>query len=123
MKKAFTLLEVLVSFAIMASLLTLILQSQGEIAYFTVKQQSEEKVRREIEAQILAFEREDTNILWSSESGTFNADHPLQGYTFKRTETTEKLLGQIPVTIVSFLIQWKDRGAQQSYESKIIAAE
>ncbi|MDX2471268.1 MAG: type II secretion system protein [SAR324 cluster bacterium] len=120
MKKAFTLIEVLVSFAIMASLLTLILQSQGEIAYFSVKNKRSEEVRREIEAQILAYEREDTNVLWSTDKGTFNRDHALAGFQYERTKKGEKLLGVFPITNVSFLITWEENKIKQSYESSII---
>ncbi len=120
MRKAFTLIEVLVSFAIMASLLTLILQSQGEIAYFSVKNKRSEVVRREIEAQILAYERDDKRVLWTAEEGTFNGSHPLKGFQFKRSKKNQMLLGAIPITIVSFLITWEENKIKQSYESSII---
>ena len=61
---AFTLIEVMVAFAILSGLLTLILQTQGEQARFLARSRTAEAVLAELQTQILALERGDTQLAW-----------------------------------------------------------
>ena len=119
----FTLLEVLVAFALLASLLTLILQTQGEQAFFMSKINNQEKVRQELEEQVLALERGDQKLLWKQAQGTFETGHPLAGYRFQRQEQEELLLGQIPVNRATLSISWTEREHPQTYQISFYAPQ
>ncbi len=112
----FTLLEVLVAFAILAGLLTLILQTQGEQFYFSSKLATQEKVRQELEYQALAIERGDKAALWAPASGVFPPGHELAGFHFTHSQEMELLLGQVPVTRTLLSISWKEKGHEQNYQ-------
>ena len=78
----FTLLEVMVALSILATLLTVIIQSQSETILFLEKTTRLEKARREVTRRLLVIERGGK----ASGEGTFSDDHPLAGEHWKITK-------------------------------------
>ena len=118
---AFTLIEVMVAFAILSGLLTLILQTQGEQARFMARSQVAEKVLAELQTQILALERGDANQQWPNSEGTFTEEHPLAGFRYRKVAGQEMFLGQFPLNKVTLSIHWDEGKHPQSYATSIFA--
>lgn len=118
----FTLLEVLVAFSLLAVLLTVIIQSQGETAFFLEKTKKLSLVQREVINQLLQIERVYSQDQISSASGTFPEDHPLAGDVWEKEVEQEDFMGVVPVLKITYRIIWnaqKDREGQ-SFEASII---
>jgi len=112
---AFTLIEVMVAFAILSGLLTLILQTQGEQARFLARSRTAEAVLAELQTQILALERGDTQLAWPAAEGAFPTDHPLAGYRFRKEQGQEMFLGQFPLNKVTLSLHWNEGATPQAY--------
>ena len=68
--KGFTLLEVLISFAILASILAVVIQSQSDMVFFLKKTEKLDTVQSIVINELLKLERESSNNI-SASSGTF----------------------------------------------------
>lgn len=119
----FTLLETLVAFSLLASLLAVIIQSQGETAFFLEKTKKLSLVQKEVINELLRIERIYSNETVSAESGTFEEGHPLAGDIWQREIIQEDFIGLVPLTRITYRIIWTDyqgRG-EQSFEASIFA--
>lgn len=112
---AFTLIEVMVAFAILSGLLTLILQTQGEQARFLARSQVGEQVLQELQTQILAQERGDSTTAWPANEGSFPQGHPLAGFRYRKEFGQEMFLGQFPLNKITLSIHWDEGKHPQSY--------
>jgi len=118
MKQAgFTLLEVLVSFALLSGLLALLLQSQGEAVFFLSRTQQLEQVQNEAMNRLLSVER--TGQLPEPASGQYPVGHPLEGGKWVVQESSLPFLG-FDLTQIICTITYLDRGASYDYSSSIL---
>jgi len=118
----FTLLEVLVAFSLLSILLTVIIQSQAETAYFLEKTGKQQLVQRVVMNELSVVERSCAIAPPQSDQGTFGADHVLAGDRWERTAIEEDIfLGLIQALRVSYRISWKNpRGeGDHAFESSV----
>jgi prepilin-type N-terminal cleavage/methylation domain-containing protein len=118
----FTLLEVLVAFSLLSILLTVIIQSQAETAYFLEKTGKQQLVQRVVMNELSVVERSCATAPPPSDQGTFGDDHLLVGDRWERIVVEEDIfLGLIQTLRVSYRISWKNpRGkGDHSFESSI----
>jgi prepilin-type N-terminal cleavage/methylation domain-containing protein len=121
----FTLLEVLVAFSLMAVLLTVIIQSQGETVYFLEKTQKLSLVQNEVTNELLITERTYSGDAITNGNGVFPADHPLAGDRWEREVTQQDFMGIIPIMKVTFRVLWKPPFGkeEQSFEAYVLGEE
>ena len=119
--KGFTLLEVLVAFSLLATMLTVIIQSQGETAFFLEKTKKLSRVQKVVINELLRIEREYSAASLTSENGTFEADHDLAGDQWQREVTPETFMGLVPVNKITYRIVWIPQHGkeEQSFEASI----
>lgn len=122
LKAGFTLLEVLVAFSLLALLLTVIIQTQGETVYFLEKTEKLSRVQREVINELLKLERSYARQEISNEEGVFPVDHPLAGDRWQREVTREDFMGIAPVMKIRYRILWTpNRGQEeQQFEAYIL---
>ena len=113
---AFTLLEVLISFAVLSILLSVIIQTQSESILFTTKTGKMEIVRHEVHNQLMALERKTGTI--SDAEGTFPDDHVLAGDRWQRRSLKDFFFA-VPITRVIYRITWSTPKGDQFFESSI----
>ena len=120
--RGFTLLEVLVAFSLLAILLTVIIQSQGESIYFLEKTRKLATVQRVVTNELLKTERIYSGDLITNGEGTFPADHPLAGDRWEREVTQEEFMGIIPVMKITYRVIWHASSGKedQSFEASIL---
>ncbi len=114
-------MEVLISFSLLATLLAVIVQSQGETAFFLEKTKKLSLVHKEVINELLRIERTYSVTMFNSESGTFPADHPLAGDQWQKEIFEEDFMGLVPVMKITYRVSWNlggDKGTQ-SFESSI----
>lgn len=116
MQRGFTLLEVLVSFAILSGLLSLLLQSQGEAVFFLERTAKLEVVQEEAQEKLLLVER--LGQLPQPPQGTYPPDHPLAGGRWSLEAGTEDFLG-FELTRILCEIEYPDRGRTSRYQARI----
>jgi len=119
----FTLLEVLVAFSLLSILLTVIIQSQVETAYFLEKTGKQQQVQRVVMNELSLAERYCASLPVQAEDGVFPDDHNLAGDRWQREVISEDFfLGLIQVTRISYRISWKNpRGSgEHSFESSVM---
>jgi len=117
----FTLLEVLVAFSLLAILLTVIIQSQGETAFFIEKTRKLSLVQKEVINELLKIERNLGSASIDTGSGTFPKDHVLAGDIWQKEEVNENFMGFIPIKRITYRVSWetiKGKG-EQSFEASI----
>jgi len=104
-------------------LLTGIIQSQSESAFFLEKTEKTARVQREVINELLAAERDQPGQSFVNGEGVFDADHPLAGDRWqKKVQVVDFLLGLIKVRQLVYRITW-DAGRGQgehSFESAIL---
>ncbi|MDT8446025.1 MAG: prepilin-type N-terminal cleavage/methylation domain-containing protein [bacterium] len=116
MKPGFTLLEVLVSFAILSGLLALLLQSQGEAIFFMQRTAQLEQVQQEAQVRLLEVER--LGKLPEPAEGTFPEGHYLAGGRWALELGTEEFMG-FELSRIRILIEYPDRGKTALYQTQI----
>ncbi len=118
----FTLLEVLVAFSLLAVLLTVIIQSQGETAFFLEKTGKLALVQKEVINELLRIERNYSGEAITAEEGTFEEGHLLAGDKWQKEILQEDFMGFIPVLRITYRILWIPAKGQkeQHFESSII---
>lgn len=116
MQRGFTLLEVLVSFALLSGLLALLLQSQGEAVFFLERTSLLEQVQEE--AQIRLMEVERLGQLPQPAQGSFGPEHRLAGGTWSIEAGTENFMG-FELTRIACIIEYPDRGSTSRYQAQI----
>ncbi|MFH2131818.1 MAG: type II secretion system protein [bacterium] len=118
----FTLLEVLVAFSLLSILLTVIMQSQSETAYFLEKTGKQQMVQQVSMNALSLAERYCVRITPESDEGVFLGGHPLAGDRWQRTTDDVSILGLIPMTRISYRISWENpRGkGEHVFESSIL---
>jgi len=119
----FTLLEVLIAFSLLSILLTVIIQSQAETAYFLEKTGKQQLVQRVVMNELSVAERSCATMIPESDEGTFADDHSLAGDNWQRTVIEEDIfLGLIQVARISYRISWKNpRGkGDHAFESSVL---
>lgn len=119
----FTLLEVLIAFSLLSILLTVIIQSQAETAYFLEKTGKQQHVQRVVMNELLLAERYCARISVTADEGSFPDDHSLAGYRWQQNASPEDFfLGLIKITRISYRISWKNpRGSgEHSFESSVM---
>lgn len=117
-RKGFTLLEVLVSFSILATLLTVIIQSQSETIFFLEKTAKMEKVQKEVINQLLAIERGAIEI--EEGNGTFQEDHPLRGDRWFLSKNNKLINGLLPMEEIKYTITWTDHKQKRSFSAVLL---
>lgn len=115
-------MEVLVAFSLLATLLTVIIQSQGETAYFLEKTKKLSVVQNVVINELLRIEREYSKETITSDNGTFESDHELAGDQWQREVTQEDFMGVVPVNKITFRVIWIPRNgkAEQQFEASIL---
>ncbi len=119
--RGFTLLEVLVAFSLLAVLLTVIIQSQGETAFFIEKTRKLSRVQNEVINELLRIERALNTEKTSAQTGVFAEDHRLAGDAWQKEVVSETFMGFVPVKKITYRISWesiKGRGVQ-TFEASI----
>ncbi len=118
----FTLLEVLVAFSLLAVLLTVIIQSHGETAFFLEKTGKLALVQKEVINELLRVERNYAGESITASEGTFEEGHLLAGDRWQKEIMQEDFLGLIPVLRITYRIIWIPAKGQkeQHFESSII---
>lgn len=117
----FTLLEVLVAFSLLAILLTVIIQSQAETAYFLEKTGKLQLVQRVVMNDLSAAERRCASTLPGAGDGVFDSEHELAGDRWQREIAGELFMGMVPFTRVTYRVRWKNPrgGPDHVFESSI----
>jgi len=116
-RPGFTLLEVLVSFALLSGLLALLLQSQGEAVFFISRTQQLERVHNEATNRLLSVER--TGQIPDPPNGIFGIDHPIPEGKWEIRESSLDFLG-FSLTQIICDITYKDRGKEFHYSASIL---
>lgn len=120
--EGFTLLEVLIAFSLLATLLTVIIQSQGETAYFLEKTRKLSLVQKEVINELLRIERQYSSSAVLAETGVFEEGHVLAGDQWEREITQEIFMGIVPVNRITYRITWfpRDGKGEQRFEASIL---
>ena len=113
----FTLLEVLVSFALLSGLLALLLQSQGQAVFFLSRTQQLEQVQTEAMNRLMAVER--IGSLPNPVEGQFPMGHPLEGGSWRFEQATQGFLG-FQLTKIVCHITYLNHGKAQVYTASIL---
>lgn len=121
MRSGFTLLEVLVAFALLATLLTVIIQSQAETAFFLEKTGKQQLVQKIVMNELSAVERSCVASFPTPGNGEFDQAHELAGDSWQREVASEMFMGMIPFTRITYRISWDNPrgGPDYSFESSI----
>ncbi|MBU2512981.1 type II secretion system GspH family protein [bacterium] len=120
-ERGFTLLEVLISFSLLATLLAVVVQSQGESAFFLEKTKKLSLVHKEVINELLRIERTYSVETFNAENGVFPSGHPLAGDQWEREIVEENFMGMVPVKKITYRISWNVGGGKgiQSFEDSI----
>ena len=116
-KPGFTLLEVLVSFALLSGLLALLLQSQGQAVFFIARTQQTELVQAEAMNRLLAVER--AGVIPNPPQGEFPPDHPLAGGSWRIEQSSQDFLG-FSLTQIICHVSYLERGSKHTYSTSIL---
>lgn len=122
-KSGFTLLEVLIAFALLATLLTVIIQSQAETAFFLEKTGKQQLVQRVVMNELSKAERGCGTSMPTAGDGEFSGDHVLAGSHWQREVLEESyFLGMIQVIRISFRVSWENPKSDSDhvFESSIL---
>jgi len=122
-KAGFTLLEVLIAFALLATLLTVIIQTQAETAFFLEKTGKQQLVQRVVMNELSKAERECGTSMPAADDGKFSEDHELAGDHWQREVLDESyFLGMIQTIRILFRVSWENpRGdSDHVFESSIL---
>jgi prepilin-type N-terminal cleavage/methylation domain-containing protein len=122
-RPGFTLLEVLVAFALLSLLLTVIIQSQTESTFFLERTEKLFRVQQTVINQLLIAERDPAGRPFTAGDGVFPTDHPLAGDRWESEVRTEDfLLGMIEVQRLIYRVTWEaGRGqGEQTFETSIL---
>lgn len=119
MVSGFTLIEVLVAFAILSTLLVVILQSYSDTSFFLQKTRLRETAQGITHFELFNIERLGLTTEIQKE-GKFPEDHQLAGGSWKIIETKETFMELIPVTKVTYQITWQNGIYSNTYESSIL---
>ncbi|OGH02100.1 MAG: hypothetical protein A2600_07425 [Candidatus Lambdaproteobacteria bacterium RIFOXYD1_FULL_56_27] len=115
-KNGFTLLEVLVAFALLSGLLALLVQSQGEAVFFLDRSAKLEAVQNEAMNRLLSVERAGT--LPEPAEGQFFSPHPLAGGSWKVERSEQDFLG-FPLSQIRCTLTYLERGVSKNYSTQI----
>lgn len=119
-EKGFTLLEILVSFAILASVLTVVIQSQSDMVFFLKRTDQLGKVQSVVINKLLELERTSIDSI-SSAAGEFPNSHPLAGKKWNLTRQTTRVSHLVSTEMeqVTYQVYWTEKGIPQTYELSI----
>ncbi len=115
----FTLLEVMISLAILSSLLVVIIQSNTEITFFLHRTERLSVAQRVVVNELQRIERENSPNLGSAR-GTFPKNHALAGNEWRRTVTNVNFLDVIPVTRIQYQVSWFAGRQKNTFEASIL---
>ncbi len=122
--RGFTLLEVLIAFSLLATLLTVIIQSQAQTAFFLEKTGKLSRVQKEVINALLRSERYYSTEEVSTTEGVFPDDHQLAGDRWQKEVVLEDFseMLPIPVTKITYRIIWNvgKNDREQYFESSIL---
>ncbi len=118
-RKGFTLLEVMISLAILSALLVVIIQSNTETTFFLRRTDQLATAQKVVINELMRIERDNSTTLSSAE-GTFAEDHVMAANKWKLTIENSNFLGAIPITRVQYQVFWLLDNQQHSYEASII---
>ncbi len=117
-RSGFTLLEVLISFSILATLLTVVIQSQSETIFFLEKTSKLERVQKEVINHLLAIERGATEV--EESNGIFQEEHPLEGDQWFLSTNSKLINNMIPIEEIQYRIIWKIDKKEHSYSAVLL---
>lgn len=115
----FTLLEVMISLAMLSTLLAVIIQSNTELTFFLHRTGRLSIAQKVVINELMRLERENSETL-SSREGTFPLEHELAGSKWKLIVTDMKFLGVAPVTRIRYQVSWFVGEQENTYESSFL---
>ncbi len=115
----FTLLEVMISFAILSTLLVVIIQSTSETTFFLHKTEQLSIAQKVVINELMRIERENPSDLKSSQ-GIFPDGHILAGNKWKLIISNSVFLDVVPVTRIRYQVSWFLGKQQHTFESSIV---
>ena len=115
----FTLLEVMISLAILSSLLVVIIQSNMEITFFLNRTERLSIAQKVVINELMRIERENSATLTTGQ-GTFPEKHVLAGSEWKLTVTNIDFLDVIPVTRIHYQVSWFAGEQRNTFEASIL---
>ncbi len=110
------------AFSLMAILLTVIIQTQGETVFFLEKTRKLSLVQKEVINELLKTERLYSKESISAGDGVFPDEHVLAGDRWERVVTQEDFMGIVPVMKITYRIFWRPKidSEEQSFEASIL---
>ncbi|KAK3606858.1 hypothetical protein CHS0354_018452 [Potamilus streckersoni] len=117
---AFTLIEVLVAFAIMAVLLSAIIQSESDSIYVLSTTDYRIRVRGLIENKLYEIERNPQKYTEGVQEGVFEENHPFAGDRWVITVSLTTVFQQ-NLKKISYEVFWKERETEKSLSAYVFA--
>jgi len=115
----FTLMEVLISFAILSVLLVGILQSQGDMMVILQRTKKIAVAENYVKRQLLRAERNYARESVGINEGLIEEPQELNGVRWEKEVTDEKYF-QTDLRKVTYRVFWKDGAKTRKYENFII---
>ncbi len=112
-KSAFTLLEVLVTLAILSIVFIALIQGQGDNLYIINTIQKRQLAQKYIRAKLYAIERQEEPVI--NGAGVFSSSHELVGQKWNLSVFNQEVFG-IPLRRLEYTIEITKRGQK----SKVI---
>lgn len=110
----FTLLEVLISFAVLASILAVIIQSQSEMVFFLQKTDKLNTAQSVVIHELQKLELKPKNEI-ASATGIFPENHPMAGDKWTIQLFPEKFINLIPILKITYQVTWMKNKKPQTY--------
>lgn len=117
-QSAFTLIEVLAAFALLAILLATVIQAQGDMLHTLESTGNLSKAIRLTRTELLQLERRPQTVTLLASQGTYDESHEMPGAEWEKLVTMENFFGY-PFRKVVYKISWNEWGRERDYEDFI----
>ncbi len=114
----FTLLEVLVALAIMATALVALHQGFSTVLRARLNTVDLQRVMTHAHNEIMQLERSSASII--SQAGTYDEEHPLAGMKWSRKVELRELIPGLQLRYVELEWNWQNGSQSQSYRSEVL---